>query len=213
MAYESGLGEKLINTLPYDIPGLFNPWKDTCENDQEWNTTGAKLERLESHLNCDARYILCGEAPGFQGCRHTGVAFLSEFLVVENAIPRISSKHERLTKFARPLKEPSATIVWKNLYKLGIQEKVVLWNAVQMHPHEKMNNQSNRKPTKEEIEYGKESLLMLRDYYPNSIFIGVGRIAEGLLQNAGIKAECIRHPANGGATEFASGLSRLVRKQ
>lgn len=213
MAYESGLAEKLINTLPYGIPGLFNPWKDTCEFDEPWNTSVEKLARLEAHLNCDARYILCGEAPGYQGCRHSGLGFISEHQLMSQMIPRVNSAYERLTRHARPLKEPSATIVWKNLYKLGIQDVTLTWNSVQMHPHKPNDPQTNRKPTGLEIEHGKESLLMLRDAYPNAIFIGVGRVAEGLLSNVGIKAECIRHPANGGATEFASGLSRLVNKQ
>lgn len=211
MPYEEGLGRKLIDTLPSDIPGLFNPWKDTCANDLPWNTPAEKLARLEAHLNCDARYILCGEAPGHLGARHSGISFHSEAMLLGGQAVRQNVSTGRLTVFPGPLKEPSATIVWKNLYLLGIAERTLVWNAVQLHPHEIGKPRTNRTPKDFEVEYGRKSLLMLREAYPETIVIAVGKTAGRLLDNVGIKAECIRHPANGGATEFANGLRRIVQ--
>lgn len=212
MAYEKDLGKKLVETLPSGVEGLYNPWADSCAEDLEWNTASAKLARLEAHLDCEAKYILCGEAQGYQGARYSGVAFTSESQLIEGVIPRITSEQRRLTKRRIPFREPSATIVWRKLYLLGIAEKTINWNSVQLHPHRPGVSNSNRTPSKEEILLGKESILMLRDYYPEAIMICVGKKSEWLFKEVGIKSETIRHPANGGATLFEIELAKIVEK-
>lgn len=123
---------------------MFNPWKETLSDDEAINTPEAKLQRLAAHLDCSPRFILCGEAPGYQGCARSGVAFTSERLLLEGAIPRIAALPQRLTSRRLPFSEPSATIVWKTLYQLGIAEVTILWNAVQLHPFLIGNPLSNR---------------------------------------------------------------------
>lgn len=206
------LAKKLIQTLPSGIDGLYNPWSDICPEDRPTNGPQEKLERLARHLDVLPDFIMCGEAPGYQGCRHSGVAFTSERLLLEGAIPRIDTPSGRLTSRAAPYSEPSATIVWRTLYKLGIAEKTVLWNAVQLHPHQPGDFRSNRTPRSDEIALGETAMRLLVEAFPGAKVVAIGKKAEGLLTEMDIQVKAaVRHPANGGATEFAAGLQALIR--
>jgi len=205
------LARSLVGTLPSGLTGLFNPWRDCCPHDTASNGPAEKLERLAFHLDCEPEFILAGEAPGYQGCRYSGIAFTSERLLGEGVIPRIPSLTGRLTNRRLPFSEPSATIVWKTLYRLGIEERTILWNAMQLHPHRPDNMWSNRTPIPEEIKLGEPALRILAETFPSARIIAVGKKSEGLLREMGIPiAGSVRHPANGGATEFAAGLKDLM---
>jgi hypothetical protein len=205
------LAHSLVETLPSGLAGLFNPWRDHCPHDSPGNGPSKKLERLALHLDCSPEFILAGEAPGYQGCRYSGIAFTSERLLGEGAIPRIPASTGRLSTRRLPFSEPSATIVWKTLYKLGIQERTILWNAMQLHPYRADNLWSNRTPKPEEIRLGEPALRILIRTFPAAKIIAVGKKSEGLLLEMNIPiAGSVRHPANGGATEFAAGLKGLM---
>ena len=205
------LARNLVETLPSGVSGLFNPWRDRCPHDAAGNGPDEKLERLALHLDCDPEFILAGEAPGYQGCRYSGIAFTSERLLGEGAIPRIPALSGRLSTRRLPFSEPSATIVWKTLFRLGIAERTILWNAMQLHPYRPDNLWSNRTPTHEEVGLGEPALRILIKAFPSAKIIAVGKKSEGLLQEMGIPtAGSVRHPANGGATAFASGLKDLM---
>jgi hypothetical protein len=205
------LAEQLIDTLPSGLPTLFNPWRDHCVEDESCNGPAAKLDRLASHLACAPEFILCGEAAGYQGCRYSGIAFTSERLLLQGEIPRMAPISQRLTRRSSPYSEPSATIVWNALYQLGIEKRTILWNALQMHPHKPEKNQSNRTPTRAEIQLGKPALQMLIAAFPSAKVVAVGKKAEGLLHSMGVvPAAAVRHPAYGGATLFTQGLELLV---
>jgi uracil-DNA glycosylase len=200
----------LIESLPSGVPGLFNPWRDHCPHDCAGNGPEAKLERLARHLDCDADFILVGEAPGYQGCRYSGIAFTSERLLLEGAIPRIPALSGRLSTRRLPFSEPSATIVWKALKTLGIAERTILWNALQLHPHRSDNLWSNRTPTPAELALGAPALHALIAAFPVAKVVAVGKKAEQLMMAMGITpTACVRHPANGGATAFAAGMDAL----
>jgi len=51
---------------------------------------------------------------------------------------------------------------------------------------------------------------MLVREFPLAKVVAVGRKAEKSLKTMDIRAEYVRHPANGGATKFAQGLELLV---
>lgn len=120
------LAEALIATMPSSAPGLFNPWRQKCEFDSDSNGPERRLYRLAQHLDCEARVVLVGEAPGYQGARYSGVGFTSEKLLMSGAIPRIDAIPDRLSKRDLPFSEPSSTLIWKALYRLGVADKTVL---------------------------------------------------------------------------------------
>ena len=203
------LASEMIATLPVGHPGLYNPWRETCVHDTPDNGPEARTERLAAHLDCPhPRALLIGEAPGYQGCRYSGVAFTSERLLLEGAIPRIAAPAGRLTTRLLPFSEPSATIVWKTLYAQGLAESVILWNAVQLHPHRLDAHWTNRTPTPEEVALGRPGLEVLRAAFPEVPILAVGQKAAWLLEAMGLPvAAVLRHPANGGATAFRAGLA------
>lgn len=201
----------LVESLPSGVAGLFNPWQDCCPHDAAGNGPAEKLNRLALHLDCNPQFILAGEAPGYQGCRYSGIAFTSERLLGEGAIPRIPALTGRLSTRRLPFSEPSATIVWKTLHRLGIEERTILWNAMQLHPYRTDNVWSNRTPTPSEISLGEPALRMLVDAFPDAKIVAVGKKSEWLLNEMGIPtAGSVRHPANGGATQFSAGLKDLM---
>jgi uracil-DNA glycosylase len=205
------LADRLIATLPESRPGLYNPYIDGCSHDSPTNAAAERVERLRQHLDCSPKVILVGEAPGYQGCRYSGVAFTSERLLVAGSIPRIPALTNRLTTRRLPFSEPSATIVWRVLEELGAEADAVLWNAVQLHPHQPGRPWSNRRPRAAEIAIGVPALELLRRAFPKATLVPVGQKADGILKSAGIRAApCVRHPANGGAVRFAEELRALL---
>ena len=208
----TSLASNLVATLPAGLPGLFNPWRDHCPHETIANGPDQRLERLSRHLDCRAELILIGEAPGYQGCRYSGIAFTSERLLLEGAVPRIPSlSGQRLSTRRLPFSEPSATIVWGTLTRLGVADRTILWNAVQLHPHRPDAPWANRTPTDRELEYGIPALQLLLAAFPEAGIVAIGKKAEYLLARAGIPVTgAVRHPANGGASKFAEGLSTLV---
>ncbi|NVN91322.1 MAG: uracil-DNA glycosylase [Desulfuromonadales bacterium] len=208
---DTSLATRLIETLPAGLPGLFNPWQDHCPHDADSNGPAEKRERLARHLDCDPALILVGEAPGYQGCRYSGIAFTSERLLIEGVIPRIAALPHRLSTRRLPFSEPSATIVWKTLFRLGIAERTILWNALQLHPHRPGDPWSNRTPTADELLLGASALQFLIASFPCSRIVAVGRKAEQLMMAMNVTpAATVRHPANGGATAFAAGIEVLM---
>lgn len=207
------LAKCLTATLPVGVPGLFNPWGDACALDQPWNDAAAKLSRLANHLDCDAKVILCGEAPGYAGARHSGVAFTSESQICAGSVPRMASDVRRLTARRKPFSEQSATIVWETLYRLGVAEHTVTWNAVQLHPHYLSDTHSNRTPKQAEVSLGAPAIKLLAEAFPSARIFAVGRTAEKQLLKMGIAVDAaIRHPANGGANLFRSHMATAVKR-
>jgi uracil-DNA glycosylase len=206
------LANALAGTLPASMPGLFNPYTERCPFDGPHNGPEQRIERLAQHLSRDPALLLVGEAPGYAGCRYTGVAFTSERLLMAGAIPRIATVRHRLSTRDLPFSEPSATVVWSALHQLGIAETTILWNAVQLHPFKEGDPWTNRTPRTDEIALGRDALLILRQSFPAARIVAVGDKAARALKALRIQIDAaIRHPAHGGATDFRAGLSAVTR--
>jgi len=132
-----------------------------------------------------APIMLVGEAAGYRGARVSGIPFTSE----------------RQLTGSGPA-EASATIVHRVLAELGIEDEVLLWNAVPTHPHEPDRPYTNRRPTRGEVE---ASARFLEGVARGRLVIAVGRLAE---QATG--APYVRHPSHGGGDAFRQGLARLL---
>ena len=194
-------------------PHTFNPWADyDPSTDISSSAPRERRERLRAHLSKPARYILIGEAAGYQGCKVSGIPFTSERLILSGEIPRISTNGNRLTSRARPWSEPSATTVWRTLFELGAAEHTILWNAFPWHPHKPQEPFSNRTPTPAERALGLPVLECLLSLYPNARLFAVGRNAECSMHSlGGRRAIPLRHPSMGGASLFRAQLTAALR--
>lgn len=190
----------------------FNPWGESCTAMSDHFGPEGRRERLAAHMDCDARLILIGEAAGYQGARYSGIAFANERLLCEGQIPRIPAT-PRLTGRPRPWSEPSATIVWRTLYELGVAESTVLWNAYPFHPHGPADELNNRTPSRREAQDGIVWLQRFVSLFPNALVVSVGKVSARVIESAGLDlAGTVRHPANGGARKFADGLKSLLEQ-
>lgn len=192
-----------------------NPWCAVSDDDASAAAPTARRHRLSRHFLADhPRLLLVGEAPGYQGCRISGVAFTSERLLMEGRIPRIVRPEQRLSTRRLPWSEPSATIIWGALEELGVAETTLLWNAFPWHPWNPAQGPlSNRTPTAEERATGLEVLQVLLETLPPGVRVAaVGKTAAASLEELGCHAPALRHPANGGATLFRQGLRNLLQQ-
>ena len=169
---------------------------------------------LKAHLSCDNPLcIMVGEAPGYRGARFTGVPFTSESLLVDQSIPRVEHpKGQRITTRKLPWKEPSATIVWEELNKHQIADRVILFNAVPWHPEGKDGPLSNRPPKEAEKNAGLECLSLFFELFPDLPVLALGNTASQNLKRLSIVHTKIRHPANGRAALFRSGSNIFIKK-
>jgi uracil-DNA glycosylase family 4 len=150
---------------------------------------GLRCERLARYLDRrqDAAFVLVGEAAGYRGARVSGIPFTSE----------------RQLTGGDPA-EASATIVHRVLGDLGLENEVLLlWNLVPTHPHRPGRPDTNRRPTRAEIE---ESRPFLVELARGRRVIAVGRLAHTVLGGAHV-----RHPSHGGANAFREGLTRYFQ--
>lgn len=206
--------EQFVDELAtHKLAGTFNPWRECCPQEISDSGFEARKERLVTHFeNSQAQYVLVGEAPGYQGCRYSGVAFTSERLLLEGAIPFMPDLGQmRISRRKRPFSEPSATIVWGALHEHGIADKTLLHNAFPYHPEGSKGIHSNRTPTELERKFGLELLSLFFNVFSGMKVAALGNTASKSLSELGIKHIKLRHPANGGATKFRNGLRDFIQ--
>jgi uracil-DNA glycosylase len=147
----------------------------------------ARRDRLLGYLLArrDAPLVLVGEAAGHRGARISGIPFTSE---------------RQLT--GRGPAEATATIVRRTLAELGLEEETLCWNVVPTHPHLPGRPETNRRPTRAEIEAARP---FLRALARGRTVIAVGRIAQAIVGDP-----YVRHPSHGGAADFRAGLLRFA---
>jgi hypothetical protein len=190
----------------FSSPNVFNPWSSRDEKDCAGLGPDGRRRRLLQHFDCDPIMILVGEAPGYQGCRFSGVPFTSERLIINGRIPRITEPG-RLTDRELSFTEPSATVVWGMLDELSIEDRVVMWNAFSWHPHKPGNPYSNRAPSRSELIAGLTVLRGVLKHFSGIPVVPVGRKAEGSLRDLGIEAKpWVNHPSRSGAPLFREQL-------
>lgn len=162
-------------------------------------------------LKHKSKVLLIGEAPGYKGCRLTGIPFTSG-AIIENSNHKIFKKIRAGIRLSKPaVSEKTATIVWHCLEEY--KDIPILWNAFPFHPHKRDDPKSNRKPTKEEIEDGKKYLKMVYALFESKKFCSIGRVGEEILDKVFPNEEIsyIRHPSYGGKNEFKQGIARVLK--
>src|SRR5947209_448365 len=107
---------------------VFNPWWQVDkENDIGPRAPGIRREQLCAYFLArlkTAKLAVVGEALGYRGGHFTGIAMTSERVLLEgrtgillDITPQRTSKPN---KCPRGFSEPTATIVWSNLLRLGL---------------------------------------------------------------------------------------------
>jgi uracil-DNA glycosylase len=163
-----------------------------------------RLANLRAYLaeRSGADVVALGEAAGYQGMRWSGIAFTSE-----RDLARWGPPYRATSDRPNGWSEPSGTIVHRVLEELDAERRVILWNTVPHHPHHPGRPLSNRRPTVGEAAAGAAFAERLIELVQPRLVLAVGRIAEGVL---GERAVYIRHPANGGASAFAAGITAAL---
>ena len=165
--------------------------------------------------------LFVGEAPGRLGCFLTGIPFtdINTLNTLDN--PFIKDMKSQLDVdaatqlFTNCVKEDTSSIVWEclnQLHKKSIPSPLpLLWNIYPFYPWKygvSGKNRINRTPENEECDAGVEFLKYLLDCFPCIKHIhAIGRKSEEALERK--LYFYMRHPANGGASEFKRQFSEL----
>ncbi len=154
--------------------------------------------------------LLVMEAPGYRGCRLTGLPVTSRKIMLEG-VPALDIFGVEAgfrpvddAGFEPFYREQSATIVWTTL--AALKALPFIWNAFPFHPHKAGQPQSNRRPRRAEIELGASFLLRILEMWRFDTVIAVGNVAHETLVARGIDCRKVRHPAQGGKNDFVAGL-------
>jgi hypothetical protein len=219
-----------LRLLKKSPPGaVFNPWWEVDEqNDADRSAPAVRRIQLRAYLQkrlANARLAVIGEAVGYRGGHFSGIPMTSERLllgrskkiqliagdVLSDLKPRRTSKRE---KCPDGFSEPTATIVWETLLRLGLKpDQFVLWNAFPWHSFDARRGiLSNRMPDKSERAAGLPMLKAFLELFPCDEVVALGKIAAAQLEQLGINAHCIRHPASGGAKLFRQQIAKIVNK-
>lgn len=219
---------EFIDSLKKSPDGCFNPWyHQDKKNDLMANAPEIRRIQLETYLRerlGSAKYLFIAEALGYQGGHFTGIAMTSERILLGHQINKYGVEPKHVFKGVEPIRtskptltelgmsEPTATIMWGAIIKLGIDPyEVVLWNSVPWHPYKKEKGMlTNRTPLSHEMDAGMKHLKNILKLYSGIRVIAVGRKCEESLGLLGIEHTAVRHPANGGAPKFRRQFSELV---
>lgn len=138
--------------------------------------------------------------------------------------------------------EPTDTVVWSAMVEAGINTyDSILWNIFPFHPHKSKAALTNRTPSEGELAIGWDYMKDLLDLhqtcaalyqegasYPmkegvrmdqdlpgsqTNPILAVGRKCAGVLEAFGIPSIALRHPANGGASEYRRNFMDAIRNK
>ena len=164
-------------------------------------TANQRVAQLREHLQAaeGGAFVVLGEAAGWRGARQSGVAFTS---APDLGLPGSV--------------ELSARVVRRTLQEVGLLDRVLLWNALPLHPHMPGAPASNRTPKRNEVALGAECLRLAVE---GRRVVCVGRTAAAALwstlgircaaadaADGGNEAVVVRHPSFGGAAQFRAQL-------
>jgi uracil-DNA glycosylase len=199
---------------------VFNPWWQIDEeNDIGRIAPIIRRQHLRAYVQerlGRAKLVVIGEALGYRGGHFSGIPMTSERLLLSKKRHIVGGLKPRRT--SKPsvcqdgFSEPTATIVWGALLKLGVlPDEFVLWNAFPWHsfdPHR--GPLSNRMPSKSEQLSGRPVLRVFLELFSCEQIVALGKIAGAQLEQLGVNAHCVRHPASGGAKLFRQQIAKIV---
>ena len=187
------------------------------------NTTGDQLANAIRRRNLrlylsqmeqrSPRMLLIGEAVSYRGGRLTGVAFVSETVMLAGVPTRrgtilgADAGYRKATPGPKLSTEASATMVWSTIR--DIDPLPLLWNAFPFHPFNPGNPLSNRAPSAAELLIGERFIDRLVRLFAFDRVVAIGNSASLSLQRMGIEHVKVRHPSQGGKNLFVAGMAQL----
>jgi hypothetical protein len=208
---------------------VFNPWWQVDKQNDIGRTAPAiRRKQLAAYLRKrlgKIKLVVIGEALGYRGGHFSGIPMTSERILLGKT-KGVGIKPEqvfsgvRARRTSKPEKcpdgfsEPTATIVWSELLRLGLKpEQFVLWNAFPWHSFDSRRGMlSNRMPNKSERAAGLSVLGAFLDLFPRDAIVALGNVAASQLKELNVQTHRVRHPASGGAKLFRQQISRIVQK-
>jgi hypothetical protein len=136
-------------------------------------------------------------------------------LTASDILPGVTPQRtSRPEEYPDAFSEPTATIVCGSLLQLGVKpHEFVLWNAFPWHSFDPCRGvSSNRMHNKSEQAAGLPVLKAFRDSFPCHQVVALGRIAAAQLQELGVTAIRMRHPASGGAKLFREQIGNVLAR-
>lgn len=161
--------------------------------------------------------LLIGEAVSYRGGRLTGIAFVSETVMLDGIDTRSGRVlgadfgYRKATIGPKMSTEASATMVWSTIRE--IQPLPLLWNAFPFHPFHAGEPDSNRVPSANELLLGQPFIEELLAMFPIGQVVAIGNQAALSLTRLGIAHEKVRHPSQGGKQLFVEGMARLSQRR
>jgi hypothetical protein len=201
---------------------VFNPWWQVDErNDIGPSAPAIRRKHLRAFLQQrlgKEKLALIGEAVGYRGGHFSGIPMTSERLLLGRhpevvaalCEPQRTSKPE---KCPNGFAEPTATIVWGTLLRLGLKpDQFVLWNAFPWHSFDvRRGLLSNRTPSESERAAGLPVLTAFLELFPCNQVVALGKIAAAQLGKLNMNAHRVRHPASGGARLFRAQIAEILK--
>jgi hypothetical protein len=193
------------------LPNVFNPYRDVCMFSDHPASPLLRRQNLKFFLNAilkhEVRSIWLGRDLGYRGGRRTGIALTDEF-----HLPALKTIFGvvgivKTTADEEPIKERTATEVWKILAVIG--EPIFLWNVFPFHPFDKGEPHSNRRHTTQEFDSCRDILTTVFDWLEPTTVVALGADAEAAVLSIGRKCDRVRHPSYGGQTDFTRGLCEI----
>ena len=207
-SFWSFLQESVFTQTLNESDNLFNPYNQILHGVDLKGGDRIRKQNLRNYLACfqiKPIHMIIGEAPGWRGCRLTGVPFTSEALLTNNQLPFHGLPSGQSN---RVYTESSATIFWRVMRPF--HPHFLVWNCLPYHPHLPAKPLSNRQPSKTEIRKHLQLLdSILKIIKPEGV-IAVGRRAEFALTELGVPVVYIRHPSHGGADAFRDGIEAAM---
>jgi len=208
---------------------VFNPWWQVDkQNDVGRNAPAIRRKQLAAYLRKrlgKIKLVLIGEALGYRGGHFSGIPMTSERILLGKKKDRGIEPEQvfssiRACRTSKPRKcpegfsEPTATIVWSTLLRLGLKpEQLVLWNAFPWHSFDPRRGMlSNRMPNKSERAAGLLVLKAFLDLFPCNEIVALGNVAGSQLKELNAEIYQVRHPASGGAKLFRQQIARIVQE-
>ncbi|NDJ54506.1 MAG: hypothetical protein GYB68_15670 [Chloroflexi bacterium] len=188
----------------------FNPYLDAHGRDSERRSANLRRYLLDMG-DRQPDVLLLFEAPGYRGCRVSGIPVTSEriMLVEIEKWKLFGNGYQRVSKRSDGIAEMTATILWKALIEIADQPPLI-WNTFPLHPFDPRKGElSNRTPMRREQRLGYPLIEQVIALFDLETIVGVGRTAQRALTDLRIHHIEARHPAQGGKADFVAAMQEI----